>query len=331
MNLSIFSSEFLNGLRAALRFGKSRIAVMVMLFTALLFGGMGVLHLVFHFENFQVQAVKALGPQTSVVGIGSSRMFFGVDPRRMPKGYMTLAANYLDMSGALRIWREHEAKMPAVRLVVLEFGISTLYYDMEVLSPQALQPLGLDVMPEPMDFVLRFDHAVRLLLAPIFRWRLTPFFYNYARKMSFDPDEPMNEVAGHVPSKVRLAQPALFAQRKVDQTKEHLARFSGAVFQKNFNALLALLNRLDDKGIKVIFVRFPKERHVWTHYDPEWDQNVRDAYAAVWGAGGKREFFDLSRDSQFETGDFRDPDHLNREGAQKLSAYLASKIADVLY
>jgi hypothetical protein len=331
MSSFIFSSEYLNALRSAWRHGRSRLIPLGLLFLLLLGAGMGLLHAVFHFDNFQVQAVKALGPDTRIVGIGSSRMFFGIDPRRMPGGYMSLAANYLDMSGAERIWLEHAAKMPHVKLAVIEFGMSTLYYDMQVLSPQALQPLGLDVTPIPADFVLRFDQAVRMLLAPIFRWRLTPGFYRYARRMSYDPDEPMDQVAGHVPSKLRLAQPELYAERKVAQTREHLTRFKDDTFERNFQALLRLLNALDAKGIQVLFVRFPKERHVWPLYDPAWDQNVKDAYAAVWGAGSKRAFFDLSRDPQYATGDFRDPDHLNHAGSQKLSAYLASWIADGLY
>lgn len=329
--MSIFSSEYLTALRFACRHGRSRLITIGSLFLLVLGAGMGLLHAVFHFDNFQVQAVKALGPDTQIVGIGSSRMFFGIDPRRMPPGYMSLAANYLDMTGAERIWYEHAAKMPNVKIAVIEFGMATLYYDMQVLSPQALQPLGLDVMPAPEDFVFRFDQAVRMLLAPIFRWRLTPNFYRYARSMSFDPDEPMDQVAGHVPSRIRLAQPELYAERKVAQTREHLTRFKGDTFERNFQALLRLLSALDAKGIQVLFVRFPKERHVWPLYEQVWDQNVKDAYAAVWGAGSKRAFFDLSRDPRFETGEFRDPDHLNQAGAQKLSAYLASWIADGLY
>src|SRR5690606_13881084 len=119
-------------------------------------------------------------------------------------------------------------------------------------------------------------------------------------------------------SKIRMPQAKFYAERKVEQTREHLGRFSPSVFEHNFKALTSLLRTLDQKGITAIFVRFPMEKHTWPVYDAVWDQNVKDAYAAVRNGVGRRELFDHSRDFRFETPEFRDPDHLNEDGARRL-------------
>lgn len=331
MSSSIFNFDFLKDLLEVWRAGKRRMIGMAVLLASLTVAGMVLLHSVFYYENFQVKAVYALGPQTRALGIGSSRMFFGVDPRAMPDGYMSLAANYLDMVGAERLWSKYEERLTGVKLVFLEFDMATLYYDMKELAPQALQPLGLDLVPEPQDLLLHPDQSIRQLLGPIFRWRLTPQFYENAQRDDHDPEEPQGLVAGFVPSKIRLTQAPFYAERKVEQTREHLRRFSTDLFERNFKALTTLLKRLDQKGIEVIFVRFPMDRHTWPVYESEWDRNVQEAYTAVWGSVGKRDFLDLSRDPRFETREFRDPDHLNVDGARRMTAILAARIVDSLY
>lgn len=326
MSLFIFSFDYLRNLQAAWNPGKNRILVVAFLFVVICLGSLSLLRSVFYFDNFQVMAVNTLSPATRVIGLGSSRMFFDIDPRMMPGQYVSLATNYLDMSGASRLWQLHSDRLPGVRQVFIEFGLSTLYYDMYELSPQALQPLGLDVRPAWSDVLRRPDYAIRLLLAPVFRWRLTPAFLETQQRLQNEKEEPLGEVAGFVPSKVKLVLPDIYAERKVAQTREHLKLFVPSVFSSNMAALIHLVRDLKSKGIRVVLIRFPKEEHVWPVYDPDWNKKVNEAYLALTGAVGATEFMDFSRDLRFVLADFRDPDHLNQDGARRLSGILSGFI-----
>jgi hypothetical protein len=325
MNLSIFSFDFLRELQSSLRVRKRKVVVLLCLFLAVLLLGMRLLWSVFFFENFQVMAVRSLSADTKAMGIGSSRMFYGVDPRLLSGSYVSLAANYLDMVGAERLWNKFSATVPDLQIVFIELSVSTLFYDMSILAPQALQPLGLDIFPEVDDFQ-RPDHAIRLLLSPIFRWRLTPSALNSFKEQKRDIDEPVDLVPGFIPSRLKLSQPQLFAERKVAQTREHLLLFHPGIFEKNLNAAKRLAASLEKRRIKTVFLRFPMERHVWPVFEQQWNDNVQSAFLAVKNEVKGVTFLDLSQSPDFPSEEFRDPDHLNAEGAQRYSQLIAPLI-----
>jgi len=323
MNLSIFSFDYLRDLQAAFRTMKTRAIVILCLFALILFLGMRMLWSFFFFENFQVMAVRSLSNETKAIGIGSSRMFYGVDPRAMPGSYVSLAANFLDMNGAERIWNKYSEQTPALRIVFIELSVSTLFYDMQVLAPQALQPLGLDISPEANDFLFRPDHALRLLLSPIFRWRFTPDFIESYNASLKDEDEQYAAVAGFIPSKMKLSQHQLFAERKVDQTRQHLEQFQSGVFERNLNAAKRMATDLEEKRIKVVFLRFPMDRHVWPVFERKWSESVSAAFLEIKSVAKEATFLDFSHNQDFPSDEFRDPDHLNSVGAMRFSALIA--------
>jgi hypothetical protein len=323
MSLSIFSFEYLRDLRSAFARRGKRVLVLICLFLMILILGMRLLWSIFFFENFQVMAVKTLSSETAVLGIGSSRMFYGIDPRKMPGSYVSLAANYLDMKGAERLWKKFSEDLPALKLVFIELSVSTLFYDMEVLAPQALQPLGLDIFPEASDFLFRPDHAFRLLLSPIYRWRMTPdFLASYFETMS-DVDEPHNEIPGFIPSKLILTQPQLFAERKVAQTREHMANFGTGIFQRNLDSAKRLAQALQHRGVRTVFLRFPMDKHVWPVFEQEWSNKVQSAFIDIKSDVVNATFIDLSHSPEFLSDEFRDPDHLNAKGALRYTNLVA--------
>ncbi len=325
MNSSIFSFDYLRDLLSAFDARKKRAFVLALLFLLILVLGMGLLWSIFFFENFQIKAVRSLTSETKAIGIGSSRMFYGVDPRQMPGSYVSLAANYLDMNGAERIWSKFSADLPALQVVFIELCVSTLFYDMEVLAPQALQPLGLDIFPEAKDLLFRPDRAVRLLLSPIFRWRLTPEFLDSHNEVKQDKDEPHDEVPGFIPSKMKLTQPQLFAERKVAETREHIELFGPGVFDRNLRAAKRLALALKLRGIKTIFLRFPLEKHVWPVFEQQWSQKVQAAFQEIQSEVPDVTFIDLSHSPDFLSEEFRDPDHLNAKGALRYTDLIAPK------
>src|SRR5687768_9189892 len=79
--------------------------------------------------TWQSMAVAALSVDVEIVVLGSSRVHFGVDPRRYGRPLVGLPANYLNAVGMQALWERYESKVPAVQAVVLEMDAVTLLYD----------------------------------------------------------------------------------------------------------------------------------------------------------------------------------------------------------
>lgn len=328
MSSSIFNFESLKALlKPTPAISRSVLAVMAMSIGCFVLAPL-VLHAVFFTSNFQSRAVAALGPGTETLAIGSSRVFFGLDPRPFEGRLVNLAADYLDLSAAEELWRAHVAKVPGARTLVLEFGMATLRYDMRTLEPYACYHLGLTGLPPLAYFVESFDAAVHRTLAPFFKWRLTPLFLRIHRDLTTGTLEPFDAVPGFVPTEVEYKPDGLVAERRQAKAVRQLAAQDPAVYRRNLAAGKSLIADANAKGWRVLLLRFPKAPDARPLYLKEWDEFVTDARAELERDDRKLRFewLDLSRDERFEAPDFRDPDHLNRRGAAKLAGILAARL-----
>lgn len=293
-----------------------------------LLAGCWLLVLVFFQRNYQVMAVEALGADTEVLAFGSSRVFFGLDPRKYPRKTVGLDANFLDLACARDLWHLHQDKVPNVRLVLLEFSMATLFYDTRVIAPYGLHPLGLKLWPTPGEFLTDWDGAFRRLLAPIYKWRLTPAYLETHRQILHSPQEPQDAVPGYIPSQVAVVYPDVFAKRKIAQTEEQLKKFGPEVSERNLMAVKALITELNARKTKVALVRFPNEPALRALFPAEWHEKVAAAERELRGLA--YEYWDLTNEDAFVTTDFRDPDHLNEKGATKLAELLTPKLEALL-
>jgi hypothetical protein len=286
-----------------------------------------ILKAVFFKPNFQSMAVDALGPSTQVLVIGSSRVLFGVDPRRYEPGLVNLAADYLDFATAEELWQLHQAKVSALKGLVLEFGLATLRYDTRELEPFACYHLGLSGLSPLRMFGESFDAAVHRSLSVFLKWRLTPLFWQFERDMMNSPLEPMAAVPGFVPTMVEYPENPTLASHRQERTIRQLASQDPRVYRRNIQAAARLIAEANARGVKVTLLRFPKSPDARPLYLPEWDQIIADATAELRTdpRGLRFELVDLNRDARFVQEDFRDPDHLNRRGAEHLAEVLGPR------
>ncbi len=318
MTSSIFNSK-----RAGLS-----LAAGLVLFVATFCLAHRTLEILYFRPNFQSMAVATLGDATEVLVLGSSRVFFGVDPSRFDGKLTNLAADYLDLSTAEELWRLHEGRVPLLRTLVLEFGLATLRYDTRTLEPYACYHLGLSGIPPWPMFLESFDAAVHRTLSVFFKWRLTPLFWSLDRSMANSTLEPLAAQPGFVPTEVSFSGDERVAGRRQQKTIDQLASQDPAVFARNLEAAKRLIADANRRGVNVKLLRFPKSPAGRKLYLAAWDDVVDGAVKSLTSdvRSLRFEMIDMSRDERFLTEDFRDPDHLNRHGAARLSALLAPRL-----
>ena len=309
----------------------ARIATVGAVFALVLVAGTFLLDAVFHKQEYQALAVKALTPDKELLALGSSRVIFGFDPRSYAVPAVSLPANYLDLVHARQLFSMHGEKLPKLRVALIEFDVSTLRYDTDVMNPNGLFDLGYSNVPAWSEWFSGFDHALHKLLAPVFNWRLTPSFYALEKRATSGL-EPLAAVPGHIPSRIALAVPEFYAENEVRSTAGELEKAEAGVYAANLAAGAALVESLRARGVTPILLRFPHEPSLRKIYPPEWQDFVAKAYQDL-GArlgGGAPPLWDLSGEERFTTEHFRDPDHLNQSGAELLAAILAPKLAPLL-
>jgi hypothetical protein len=322
-------------LAAVPREKRARAALVLASLAATVVLGLTLLKALFYERNFQRLAVEALSPETEVLALGSSRVFYGVNPALYPRKTVSLAGNYLDCRAAMELWELHAARVPNVRLVVLELDLVSLALDARVLAPEALYPLGIAGWPTLADALASPDKALRRLLLPIFRWRLTPAYVDKHERIMHSPHEPQTTVAGHVPSDLVVGAPAFYAERKVRQGEEILAKFGEETKRTNAAALLELARAVARRGARLALLRFPLAPDLRTVYPEAWHREVARAEADLaqrLAAEGlaRPVYWDLTLDERFTTPEFRDPDHLNSHGAAELARVLAPLLEGAL-
>lgn len=286
---------------------------------------------VFHRRGFQALAVESLTTETKLLALGSSRVIFGFDPRAYPVPSVGLAANYLDLKQAARLYAVHAAKLSGLRVVLIEFDTATLRYDTDAMNPYGLADLGLSTLPTADDWLKSPNRALHKLLAPVFNWRLTPAFYALEARTA-DGIEPVAAVPGHIPSPVSLAFPDFYAENELRSTKAELAAAPASIFEANLASAAILVQALRARGVRPVLLRFPHEPSLRAIYPPQWQDFVARAYAELnRRVGGEAlVFWDLSDDARFLTQHFRDPDHLNQAGATLLGELLKPRLMPLL-
>ncbi len=311
--------------------GRARALHVALVLLLVLVGANVLLNALFHKKEYQALAVLALTPDKELLALGSSRVLFGFDPRAYAVPSASLPANYLDLVRARQLFGMYGAKLPRLRVALIEFDTATLRYDTDAMNPNGLYDLGFSTIPTGREWLANFDRSLHKLLAPVFNWRLTPAFY-YLQKRTTEGIEPLAAVPGHIPSAVSLAYPDFYAENEVRSTASELAAAKPGVYPANLAAAAGLIQDLRARGVTPVLLRFPHEPSLRKIYPPEWHAFVAQAYQELGRLtpGTPPAFWDLSGEEQFATAHFRDPDHLNQKGAELLARILAPKLAALL-
>jgi len=290
-------------------------------------GSLRLLEVIYQRPNWATMAVASLGDTTEILAMGSSRIFFGLDPRVMQRPTSNLSVNYLDAQSMRQLWRQYAARLPNAKTVIAELCVVNLKFETLKINPAGLKDLGIAITPGPADFVTSFDSAVRRLLLPIFLWRLTPHFYRESRYSGAENLEPTAVVPGFVPSRVRMAYPEAFAKRRVAYFQHEMQAFRADIVDANIVAYRDLIATLNAAGKRVVLVRFPIYQPVYQYYPADWNAQIDRALAELRQDPALTfEFWDEHAYQGINAEEFRDPEHLNAAGAAKFTKYLADRL-----
>ncbi|MEZ6119737.1 MAG: hypothetical protein R3C28_24660 [Pirellulaceae bacterium] len=266
--------------------------------------------------HYQSLAMQAKDPR--LFFLGSSHFMVGVDPRMFPFEVVNLNHQGLDYRLMNLILQKNLARWPDVDAVIIELDPYPLFADTVATfgTNVTLGRLGLDADEYTKSIKSWCSHKLSCLT--VFQ---SPSF---SPRSMLERMTPTSVVPGFVSSDLVM-----------QQTGEQRAKFHMNLL-KNFNtfgenhaALNEMIHAVQQKGIPCYLVVTP-------HAEGYWDalsQDVRERYRDVKQdliAGGKVQVWDLDQDPalQIQTHDFRDGDHLNKSGAQKLTASIIRRVED---
>ena len=301
-----------------------KILVYIVVGLATLVVGASVMRGIYEKPNWKTMAIDELDGSHKVAFIGSSRFFFGIDPREIPGESITLAGDYLDATSAERLWRKYGEQMLGLRVVFLEGGLSPIFYDTARLAPNVLRDFDLPVFATWQSILRDPAGWLRELVWPLWRWRWNPGFWERHQRHRSNPSEPKDAYPGFVPSNLELSYPEDMAKAKVAEAREVLAQHAPDHVARNKAAMRRLIRELFDRKFEVVYLRMPIHRAVWSQFPPEWEALVAAEILDLQLLFPRLRIRDESRRPGLGAEMFRDPDHLNAKGARAFSRVLAN-------
>lgn len=339
MSSSIFSSEHLRAYaalpRAERRWHAAIAAVLAVTATicsqipALVYGASGCQN-----GTLGSTAVASLSDRTKVLFVGSSHVLFGVRPQRYSVPTMNLAATWLDYSCARRVVEKLLPRVPNLNVAVIEYDELPLIADLvpAMVNAKDLRPLR-ELSLNPFEFpaddlVLHLRVLYTAFTSPMHSLpRLTPLAWEDRAQAC----TPLNHPArGFSPGYFFTddVTPPSYDPKVVFDALAIAARHDGIV-TRNLNALHDTIALLRRRGVSVVLLRLPHDRGYAQGRPPivqaRWQQLQRGV-AAESRADAGVVVLDWGEHPAFQPHDFRDNNHLNAFGADKLAGLLDARL-----
>jgi hypothetical protein len=278
-------------------------------------------------------AVRNIRPSTEVLALGASHVFTSIEPTLTERPWTNLSAglqNYLFMES---VWAAHEAKMPALRAVVLDLDPLPVFTDSYASSRGDYDHL-LDLEPhlgalhEPWGrkLVLARDRLLtRQLAVRRAFWREKVDAENVLAALR--PVPPKYEtVPGHERLLGRRPESGAWGER----ARGHRATvYSSEVIPRNLAAFARLVQGVKARGLRLILVRFPVHP-AYLHASPDFDRAYARLHELARRVAPDAEVLDFSSTPAFGDEEFYDDDHLNQRGATRFTPMLSARVEALL-
>jgi len=279
-------------------------------------------------------AVASLSARTHVLFVGSSHVLFGVRPSRYSVPAMNLASTWLDYACARRLVEKHLPRVPNLKVAVIEYDELPLVADLvpamvNLHDLRTLTELSLDAFEIPADdVVLKLRVLYTAFLFPLTGLpRLTPLAWE--KRMEACP--PLQHPPrGFSPGYFFTddVTPRSYDPKVLFHALADASRHDGVV-TRNANALHDTIALLRRRGVAVVLLRLPHARG-YAQARPaivqaRWQELQRSA-AAEGRADAGVVVLDWGEHPAFQPRDFRDDNHLNAFGADKLAGLLDPRL-----
>jgi hypothetical protein len=256
-----------------------------------------------------------------VLTLGPSHMFFGTDPKCFSKYGFNLAYKAQPLYYDIHITEKYLDKLPRLRMVIVDIGYMSLYYQMGGNNGDAWRRFFYsqfwDVYGPNMSVIDTRRYSKLALYTPV-------TCLDYIKKnFKVDISEKM-ERNGFVPVNDSFNQ-SLGHPEAVKKFQEWKAMMDSTQFKPICAELEEFIKRLKEKNIQIVFVTTP----VLSEFTGLCDSNILNSnknQIQNWCVAYNCQYFNYFTDDRFTKHDFYNFDHLNVHGAQKFSKIIDSEI-----
>jgi hypothetical protein len=281
------------------------------------------------FGYFEYRLPEALGKKKALfearaggiagLVLGSSQSAFGVDPDQFSRPVYNLSYVSQDFYYDARLLEQYLEACPELRLVMLEVGYSSFQYIMEA-SGEAYRTVTyhrLYRIPGPKGWLATEPKRLSFMAALGTRSSIRYAAAGFRGENLPSPD--VLEPNGWEPQKCNAAR--LIARTGKKTMAQHQALMRAENVDENLAICRRLITALKARGVEVVFYSPPVHREYSSCFvaaQYEQLQKMTQGLCAEFGITYLNYFFD----ARFGEADYRDTNHLCRQGAVKFSQIL---------
>lgn len=284
-------------------------------------------------DSHRALAVRAVGPHTRALILGSSHVFASINPAVMRSASMNLAAPVCSYVCAEGILLGNLARAPALEALVIELDVVPAFYDtLRAYQGDYRQLLELEPDIGAMQIgardkysLWRDDALERSFLGPLFRFgKLTPQeVMSHVRGRSRDDAIVSAGYAnGH-----EVMPPADDGPARV---RRHVQEAAGiAELPRNEAALRRIIELSLARSLKVALVRLPHHPGYWSALPDDWQRAMGGLLGRLQRDFGARlEYWDYGELQDLGDADYRNGDHMNDGAAVRFTQRFDKRLLD---
>jgi len=257
------------------------------------------------------------GDKISILILGHSHHFYGLNPEYMPQGTFNMAnvSQMYNYDGL--ILEKYLDQLPNINSIVLPISYHSFYDE------------GTDMPIINKNYLIYFGTGINNKLSDYFHITSAPFKENSIKISDFISKKKSwlssNELGFGLDFESK-APVGIQESARLAAQRHHVSNTD--FNQDNLNKFYQLIETSLDKNIKVILVSAPVSQSYYNALDEEVLDQIKIFTNSLVREKPYIQYFDFRQHPEFQDEDFYDADHLNHQGAKKFSAALSLKIQD---
>lgn len=256
-----------------------------------------------------------------LVAIGTSKIFAGINPRRLDYFAVNLANNSQSSYYDFKILEKYLDRLPKLQIILVEINFFSFEYNLDE-GPESWRNTYYShtFQIEPQSQKLKFYQN---LLVYMYKPKDILFHLNSRSKYNsyfVNKGWEKNEITESKPTKESASKRYHYLRR------EYMNKSS---LKSNLKLFKSFLDGLNHKKIKVVFVQMPVSPFLFNIVDANILINNRQQIEALRLKYKNLEYLDYINDKRFPNSSFIDSDHLNYRSANKFSIILKDTLLKI--
>jgi len=258
------------------------------------------------------------GDKISILILGHSHHFYGLNPEYMPQGTFNMANVSQMYNYDVLILEKYLDQLPNIKYVVVPISYHSFYDE------------GTDMPIINKNYLIYFGTGINNKLSDYSHITSAPFKENSIKISDFISKKKSwlssNELGFGLDFESK-APVGIQESARLAAQRHHVSNTD--FNQDNLNKFYQLIETSLDKNIKVILVSAPLSQSYYEALDEEVLDKIKIFTNSFVREKIYIQYFDFRQHPEFQDEDFYDADHLNHRGAKKFSKALSLKIQDL--